>query len=241
MRVVLYNLQYGGGSDKAVSYLVPATRKRRLKNLEAIIEALRPLRPDVLGMIEVDAGSWRMAGIDMAQEMAKALDMPHLDGDCKYPSPVDRIPLISYNVAALASRTPLLEPTSLELSVGFKRKVLRATTGGVTFIVAHLSLMGRSRRRQVEDLARFAREAEGPVVVMGDLNAVPGSPELDTLSAEGGLTRVPLDETFPSWNPTKALDHFFVSEEVRVVQASVPDLKLSDHLPISMDMEIDGV
>ncbi|UCC92456.1 MAG: hypothetical protein JSW25_07225, partial [Thermoplasmata archaeon] len=71
MRVVLYNLQYGGGSDKAISYLVPSTKKRRLQTLKSIIESLKGLEPDVLGMIEADAGSWRMAGIDMAQEIAK--------------------------------------------------------------------------------------------------------------------------------------------------------------------------
>jgi endonuclease/exonuclease/phosphatase family metal-dependent hydrolase len=50
---------------------------------------------------------------------------------------------------------------------------------------------------------------------------------------------VPLGETFPSWNPTKALDHFFVSEDVTVLDASVPDLKLSDHMPIMMDMQVE--
>ncbi|MCK5415085.1 MAG: endonuclease/exonuclease/phosphatase family protein [Thermoplasmata archaeon] len=240
MRVVLYNLQYGGGSDKATSYLIPATRKRRLKNLEAIIESLIPLRPDVLGMIEADAGSWRMAGIDMAQEISKALDLPYLDEDCKYPNPVDRIPLISYNIAALATKQPLLEPSSLELSVGFKRKVLRARTGGVTFIVAHLSLLGRSRRKQVADLARFAREAGGPVVVMGDLNAVPDDPELEPLASVADLERVPLGMTFPSWNPKKALDHFFVSEHIQVLDAWIPDIHLSDHMPIVMDVETRG-
>ena len=54
MRVVLYNLQYGGGSASAVSYIMPTTRKQRLRNLESIIEALRPLRPDVLGMNNLD-------------------------------------------------------------------------------------------------------------------------------------------------------------------------------------------
>ena len=105
MRVVLYNLQYGGGSASAISYIMPTTRKKRLQNLASIIEALQALRPDVLGMIEADAGSWRMAGIDMAQELAKALDLPYMDEDCKYPSPVNRVPLISYNIAAKHART----------------------------------------------------------------------------------------------------------------------------------------
>ena len=240
MRVVLYNLQYGGGSASAVSYIMPTTRKQRLRNLESIIEALRPYRPDVLGMIEADAGSWRMAGIDMAQELAKARELPYMDEDCKYPSPVNRIPLISYNIAALASNQPLVDPRSLDLSKGFKRKVLRASAGGVTYIVAHLSLMPRSRRQQVADLARFASEVEGPVVIMGDLNALPDSPELEALVTEAGLSRVPLGATFPSWNPTKGLDHFFISPDIQVTEASVPDIRLSDHMPIVMDIKTEG-
>jgi len=238
MRVILYNLQYGGGSDNAISYIVPTTRKQRLRTVMSMIEALLPLRPDVLGMIEADAGSWRMAGIDMAQELARALDLPHLDEECKYPYPVDQVPLISYNVAALASNRPLVDPRSLELSVGFKRMVLRATTGGVTFFVAHLSLMGRSRRHQVADLATFVDDVDGPVVVMGDLNALPDSPELEVLVTKGGLTRVPLGKTYPSWNPTKGLDHFFVSSHIHVKEASVPAIQLSDHLPIMMEFQL---
>lgn len=241
MRVVLYNLQYGAAADGPLSYLKPAGQGRRLQNLQAIIEGLRTLEPDVLGMIEADAGSWRMAGIDMAQEVAKALGMPHLDEDCKYPHPVDRVPIISYNVVALASHRPLVDPRSLELSVGFKRRVLRASTGGVTYIVAHLSLLARSRRRQVVDMARFALETDGPLVIMGDLNALPDTPELEVLVTEAGLTRVPLGETFPSWKPAKALDHFFVSPHIEVTDAYVPEMKLSDHRPILMEFELETV
>ncbi|UCC92786.1 MAG: endonuclease/exonuclease/phosphatase family protein, partial [Thermoplasmata archaeon] len=124
--------------------------------------------------------------------------------------------------------------------VGFKRRVLKTSTGGVTFILAHLSLMGRSRRHQVADLARFAQDVEGPLVIMGDLNALPDSPELQVLVTEAGLTRVPTGGTYPSWRPTKALDHIFVSQDVKVVSSSVPDVKLSDHLPVMMDLDVDG-
>jgi endonuclease/exonuclease/phosphatase family metal-dependent hydrolase len=108
----------------------------------------------------------------------------------------------------------------------------------VTYIVAHLSLLVGSRQRQVVDLTRFAIETEGPLVIMGDLNALPDSPELEVLVTEAGMTRVPLGETFPSWNPAKALDHFFVSPHIEVTDAFVPEMRLSDHRPILMEFEL---
>jgi endonuclease/exonuclease/phosphatase family metal-dependent hydrolase len=45
-------------------------------------------------------------------------------------------------------------------------------------------------------------------------------------------------KTFPSWSPKHNLDHILVSRPLKVVTARVVDYALSDHLPISMTIEL---
>ena len=237
---MLFNLQYGGGAEGPLSYLLPPSAERRTEKLEEIAGALGPHRPDVLGMVEVDAGSWRTGGINQAVELAQRLALPHVDEYCKYPPPFDQIPGLSHNTLAIASNRPLTDTRAHQLSAGFKRRAVSATIEGITFIVCHLSLAKYTRVIQTADLARIVRSIEGPVVVMGDFNAQPGTVEMEGLVKGADLRMVSPGSTFPSWKPKRSLDHFFVSADVSTGTASVLDVVLSDHLPVTLDVSADG-
>jgi endonuclease/exonuclease/phosphatase family metal-dependent hydrolase len=45
-------------------------------------------------------------------------------------------------------------------------------------------------------------------------------------------------KTFPSWRPRRNLDHILVSEKLRILEARVLNYPLSDHLPLSMRVEL---
>jgi len=44
--------------------------------------------------------------------------------------------------------------------------------------------------------------------------------------------------TFPSWRPVRALDHMLVTPTVEVVDATVLDDALSDHLPVAAEIRL---
>jgi len=46
--------------------------------------------------------------------------------------------------------------------------------------------------------------------------------------------------SFPSWRPEKALDHILVSPSLDLHDARVISYPVSDHLPISMEIELPG-
>ena len=77
------------------------------------------------------------------------------------------------------------------------------------------------------------------VVLMGDMNCQPGSPEMDVLFKRTRL-REPLEElcTFPSWSPNRNIDHILVTPELEVHQCHVLKDAHSDHLPIAMEVVI---
>lgn len=240
LRVITYNIQYCDGSGSgSLGYLSPASPKRRREMMERISGALTPRQPDVLGLIEVDGGSWRNSGVDQAEHIAKELDMPNLVEHCKYLPPFDKMPFFKHNMQALASKRPMDTSQAHLFTVGFKRNVIEATVGGIAFILCHLALGKGARQLQTKQLARIVKSIDMPVVLMGDLNAEPDSPELNSLVAQTDLRLVPLGETFPAWKPKKRLDHFLVSPDILVNTASVLDIGLSDHLPIVLDLQMD--
>lgn len=113
----------------------------------------------------------------------------------------------------------------------------------------HLGLSARERNLQVEALmsAEWTRHpgCVGPLVLCGDLNAVPGS------RAYLRLRRRFHDPfpwsgwppgTFPAWYPLLRLDHVLFGAGWRVHRIQVPRTRLtrvaSDHLPLMVDVTL---
>ncbi|MEW8383770.1 MAG: EEP domain-containing protein, partial [Candidatus Thiodiazotropha taylori] len=44
--------------------------------------------------------------------------------------------------------------------------------------------------------------------------------------------------TFPSWRPSKKLDHILASPSLKVAKSEVLNYAHSDHLPISLEIEL---
>ncbi len=92
-----------------------------------------------------------------------------------------------------------------------------------------------------------------PVIVMGDLNAVPGSTPLKTLEAGGGRTPIPLLDTWGAFNPGETanctingwatglvgrrIDYILVPldtvvEDASIIRRRIEGRPISDHWPV---------
>ena len=120
--------------------------------------------------------------------------------------------------------------------------------GSIWAASVHLGLDGAERGRHARELVELIDELEptAAVVVGGDLNATPEHRAVATIGARltdalGDSGIGPHDApTFPASAPTARIDHVFVSEELRVVAASVGAegaSGASDHLPVIVDVE----
>ncbi len=103
-------------------------------------------------------------------------------------------------------------------------------------IMLHLALSKRARLAQLCFVAELINEFKH-VIVMGDLNCQPHSPEMSYLFNN---TRLCLPEhglkTFPSWRPARKIDHILVTPTLEVDNAHVLNYLFSDHLPLAMDI-----
>ncbi|MEY3019823.1 MAG: hypothetical protein RLZZ272_807 [Actinomycetota bacterium] len=110
----------------------------------------------------------------------------------------------------------------------------------------HLSAVDRrgdTRLPQAQVVAAAAarmRDRGIPTVVAGDLNAVPGDPELEAFADLVGPTLPPGRPTHPASRPTVQIDHVLVSSELEVRAAEVLADRLSDHRFVRVVLGLDG-
>jgi len=106
----------------------------------------------------------------------------------------------------------------------------------------------RARRRntQLDAIASFVRGGSEPTVLLGDLNTTPWSHAFRTLVAESELRDtsrgVGFQWSWPAsfWPLAIPIDHALVSEDVRVLDRRMGPSIGSDHLPLVLDIALDG-
>lgn len=76
LKIISYNIGFASGEKNNVGE--PITREEVEKNLLEMVEALKPLRPDILGLQEVDFFSARTLDINQLEYLSKALKMPYV-------------------------------------------------------------------------------------------------------------------------------------------------------------------
>jgi endonuclease/exonuclease/phosphatase family metal-dependent hydrolase len=105
-------------------------------------------------------------------------------------------------------------------------------------MLIHLALGRKTRERQFGYICDVVN-AYRHVIVMGDMNCAPDSPEMRSLFRNTDL-REPLDvlHTFPSWRPNRHIDHILVTPGIAVTACHVLNHAFSDHLPIAMEVQL---
>lgn len=240
MRFVLYNIRYGTGGRRLHSPLNGYLR-RTGKNFERIAQFLQELNPDVAGLVEVDAGSYRSGKNNQAGMIAERLGHYHVYRS-KYGenSLTNRLPLFKQQGNAFVVRDSGHKETFHYFDRGVKRLVIELEMENVTFFLIHLALSSRLRHRQLGDLYDLLKTVKKPHIVAGDFNALWGEQEIRLFQAATGLknAHVANSPTFPSWKPKRHLDFVFHSPEVAVERCWMPDVRFSDHLPIVCDFTV---
>lgn len=236
MRFVLYNIRYATGT-KARDFVRPSG-----KNLEKIIGFLRQLEPDLVGLVEVDQGSYRMRGKNQAELLADALGHYH-SHSIKYAerSLWRHVPVVKKQGNAFLARDRIRNETFHFFKHGMKRLVIELELDHVVVYLVHLALGGKARHRQLSALYDLVKKADKPCVVAGDFNALWGEREIDLFLAASGLQNANIRSlpTYPSKNPHRSLDFILYSDKIKLRDFYVPQVPFSDHLPLVVDFDVE--
>lgn len=242
MRFLLYNIRYGAGIGANFHLPVPYAGylRRSAGNLDKIIEFIRSANPDIIGLIEVDGGSFRTEQQCQAEIIAAQLGHFHVV-EPKYgtESVAQKLPLLKTQGNAVISNTPIIDHRFYYFDKGVKRLIIQACMETVTVFLVHLSLTYNNRQYQLERLYKLIRQVDRPVILAGDFNVLWGNRELELFLGATGLKSANLERkpSHPSKSPTRELDYILHSPELEIVDFQIPEVTFSDHSPLICDFE----
>ena len=241
LRVMPYNI-----------YGARATSPANAADLDAIAEVIRRQNPDFVTLNEVDVFTNRTGkDVHQARDLAEKLGM-----EWHFSKAIDRDGG-EYGDAVL-SKYPILEKRSYRLPCAAEQPgedrslcVIRVQIDGKDLYVAstHLDHLSgdASRLVQATEIRRIRdTELEGDLILCGDLNAIPSSNVIATMTSF--LTNTgPIDQyTFPSDDPSRKIDYImyapiehFGVQNCQVVSRGdqqVDGVDASDHRPVIADI-----
>ena len=245
MRLVIYNIRYGAGSGASFHLPLPYSGylKRNPNNLDKIINFFRCIQPDIIGLVEVDQGSYRTRKSDQAEQIAESLNFEHVYESKYGPSSFARhMPVMKKQGNALLTNQRINTRSFHYFQEGVKRLVIELELDSCVIFLVHLSIKYRHRQSQLADLHSMFAGAEKPVIVAGDFNFLWGDRELDCFLTASGLKNADRQRksTYPSWAPRRPLDFILHSPRIRVTDFFIPQVLFSDHMPLVCDFEIAG-
>ena len=243
MRFLLYNIRYGAGIGKRFHLPFPYSGflKRTNGNLRQITDFIRLVNPDIIGLLEVDSGSYRSEKTNQAEAIGRELEHFHVYHS-KYPSDslAQRVPLVNKQGNAFLTNQEIQSHRFHYCSEGIKRLVMELELEDFTIFLVHLSLKFRHRQYQLQDLHTMVKKVTKPVIVAGDFNAFWGDRELQLFLAAAGLKSANNlgQPSHPSRAPRRQLDYIFHSPEIHATDFQIPHVTLSDHSPLVCDFEV---
>jgi endonuclease/exonuclease/phosphatase family metal-dependent hydrolase len=221
---------------RVVAYNIHSSRD----DLTALAAVVRGLNPDVL---IVQEGPRRLRWRTKAAALAHSFDLVYATGGS--PS-LGNVIMTTMRVRVRQTweeRFPL-KPGRHMRGAAYARCEIAGV--GFTVVGTHLSTDDQERPSQAELLRRSVAEIEGPVILGGDLNDVPGSRSWELAHAGlvdvGGRTGFGDVCTFPCRGADRRLDTIAVSEEIGLQAYHVErgDLtrRASDHFPVVADLAL---
>lgn len=242
MRFLLYNIRYGAGIGGRFHFPLPYAGylKRSTNNYRQITEFISKVSPDVVGLVEVDSGSFRTGNCCQADLLARRMGYDHIV-ESKYQngSLPQRMPVLAKQGNALLSRRKILSHQFHFFTQGVKRLVIEIKLADLTVFLVHLSLTYRNRQSQLRELYGIVGQTQGPVIVAGDFNVLWGDQELELFLAATRLRSANNEgrPSHPSHSPKRQLDYILHSSGLIVKKFFIPDVVFSDHAPLVCDFE----
>ena len=240
LRVASFNIHHGVGTDN-------------LLDLERIARVIEDGGAQVVGLQEVDRHfGERSQFVDQATWLAERLGMrvvfgANLDLDPFTPD----APRRQYGTAILSRhrirgwRNTLLPRPAGGEQRGLLEAVVSVRGARVRVFNTHLQHNSQEERlAQIAQIRTIVGQSRESVVLLGDLNATPESPEIAAITEDLADTWVAAGEgegfTYDAETPHARIDYVLTSSDVVAKAAAVVTSDGSDHLPVVVDLVLPG-
>jgi endonuclease/exonuclease/phosphatase family metal-dependent hydrolase len=229
LRVLTYNIHHGEGMDGKI-------------DLNRIAQLIKQLNPDLVALQEVDRNTKRCGGVDQTEELArltglygafgKAID--YSGGDYGQ-AILSRFPIENSQIHWLPGEPDRERRIAFEATITHYDKKLK-------FATTHLHHNNATfREQQSEVINQIYRESKIPVILAGDLNALPESKPLQILQNQWSIANTDTKGlSFPADKPVRLID-FILFEPQSLFQVTrqevINEPVASDHRPVFVILE----
>lgn len=245
MRFLLYNIRYAAGIGRQFHFPVPYSGylKNTNGNLKKIVGFIKSVNPDIIGLIEVDSGSFRSEKSNQAEAIAWEMEHFHVyQSKYSITSMAQKVPVVNKQGNAILTNRDIKSEKFHYFGKGIKRLVIELELEDLSVFLVHLSIKYRHRQYQLQDLYAMVKNVNKPVIVAGDFNVFWGDRELELFLAATGLKNANSvrHPSHPSRSPRRQLDYILHSPQIRITGFQIPHVKLSDHVPLICDFHVEN-
>lgn len=220
LRVMSYNIRIGIGMDDTIK-------------LERIAAVINRVKPDYVGLQEVDSMAERSDYVNQVDELSRLTGMYPI-----FAPAVERSKGL-YGIAVLVKEKPLSYRNIALPGIEEPRTFLMLEYQDYLLCNTHFSLRKESRLESIEIIRRALTEYDKPAIITGDFNMRPASDECIKMGKSWTLLSDSTLKTFPSNNPRVTLDyiwgykdHIYEVKNYEVIEEPMA----SDHQPIYIDV-----
>lgn len=233
LRLMTFNIHHGEGLDGRL-------------DVDRIAKVIIDAEADIVGLQEVDRGVERTGRRDLLKELADRTGLRYafgknidLQGGDYGNAVLSRFPIVSEG-------NRLLEPLGGGEQRGVLQTVVDVAGQRLLVLTTHFDHRRDSeqRPRSAEQMVEMAGQwGEGPLVMLGDFNDVPGSAAHRTLTAIATDAWTAAGEgdgyTIPVAAPTRRID-WILLRGLKAETAQVVTTDASDHLPVLVTATLPG-
>jgi endonuclease/exonuclease/phosphatase family metal-dependent hydrolase len=231
IRVLSYNIHHGVNNNGVL-------------DIQGIATVILATNPDLVALQEVDSATTRVKKADQLKELAAATGMYvyfgkalNLEGGGYGNGILSRYPISNgYNIALPSAGAGAEPRVAAVVTVQ-----LPGDSAALHFASAHLDHLEdpADRLAQCSTIVKHFAQHNMPVILAGDMNALPASKEIATLKSSFTDATEKLGPTWPSDKPTQKLDYILLHNKAQwhVMSAQViEETVASDHRPVICEL-----
>ena len=205
-------------------------------DFDVMSDAINCCNADIVGLNEVFDEGLDEEYTNQAAELSKRTGLKYYyfaeaineDGNPYGNAILSRLPIISAETIHIPDPNPKTGNRYYETRGMLKVKL----ENGYTVLVSHFGLNTDEQASAVK--TAIANLEEEKTILMGDFNCEPEdfvlNPLREKLKDTATLFKKPL-LSFPSDKPDRKIDYIFVTNDVKVLSADIPEIIASDHRP----------
>jgi endonuclease/exonuclease/phosphatase family metal-dependent hydrolase len=231
LRILSWNIYWGMGAPTAKTHQLYYNKLYRVKHsgktLKQMQKFLSELPLDIVALQEAD-GEYHLSAFKKIFPFAKFSVERKGRGWSN-----GNLLLLKYDAVFIEKELPYFVEKR-----NYVRADLLLNGRMITVLTTHLGSQSTNEERmeQIKELCKLLKSIHHHVILIGDLNCEPTSLEFDYLLKNSELQFANNDPTYPVYKPVRNYDNVFVSKNIRIAKSGVLNVKLSDHLPVYVEL-----